>query len=125
MTDPDRHPEDYCHRCGGPNISWFTPGAVWDPVMRPIPGAPWKWQEIICPPCFVELATNGGAQGSWTLLPAKDDGETYTSADERAAVRAERDRARNVAAHLEAELAEERAQADYARRHDGQVTIDE
>ena len=79
------HPEEYCHRCGGPNISWFTPGAVWDPVMRPVPGAPWKWHEIICPLCFVELA--GG--GTWTLLPAGADGGPWTSWDERERIKSE------------------------------------
>lgn len=82
-----RHPEDYCHRCDGPNISWFTPGAVWDPVMRPDGDGTWKWEEIICPPCFVELA--GG--GTWHLIPGKADGERWTSADERAVLVAGRD----------------------------------
>jgi hypothetical protein len=77
----DCHPEDYCHRCGGPNISWYTPSGVWNPVMRP-EGESGKWSEIICPQCFVELA--GG--GTWALIPVKDDGEAWTSADERTAI---------------------------------------
>lgn len=26
---PDMHPEDYCHRCGAPNMSWFTDRETW------------------------------------------------------------------------------------------------
>lgn len=53
----DRHSEDYCHRCGGPNISWSAPSPLWNQVMRggSING-PWQWDEIICPLCFAELA---------------------------------------------------------------------
>lgn len=79
----ERDPEEYCHRCGGRNISWYTPGGVWDPVMRPVPGSEWKWNEIICPLCFVELA---GGDGTWALLPRRLDGQPWTSADERAAI---------------------------------------
>lgn len=57
------HPEDYCHRCGGPNISWFALAEVWNPVMRPTNDEAWKWNEIICPICFDTLA--GG--GTWQL----------------------------------------------------------
>jgi len=49
------HPEDYCHRCGGPNISWHTDSETWNRVMRPN-GETGRWGEIICPICFVELA---------------------------------------------------------------------
>ena len=51
-----QHPEDYCHRCLNPNLSWFIDPAVWNPVMRPEgDDAPWRWNEIICPQCFAEL----------------------------------------------------------------------
>lgn len=55
---PDFHPEDYCHRCGMPNICWGTPAEVWNPVMRPEghDTRTWLWNEIICPICFVQLA---------------------------------------------------------------------
>lgn len=54
---PDFHPEDYCHRCGNASESWATPAEVWDPVMRGGDHNGWgRWQEIICIPCFVELA---------------------------------------------------------------------
>lgn len=54
---PDFHPEDYCHRCGMPNISWHVDSDVWNLVMRPDGHeAAWQWDEIICPVCFVQLA---------------------------------------------------------------------
>ena len=88
MTDVAPHPEDYCRRCGGPNLSWYTPGGTWDPVMRAEPGAPWKWNEIICPPCFASLhEQTHGKSITWALIPMGDDGERWTSADERAAIR--------------------------------------
>ena len=57
------HPEEYCHRCGGPNISWWIAPEAWNPVMRPNADGAWKWNEIIYPICFVDLA--GG--GTWEL----------------------------------------------------------
>ena len=53
---PNMQPEDFCHRCGGRNISWWTDSDVWNLIMRPDgPGSPWLWNEIICPQCFAEL----------------------------------------------------------------------
>jgi hypothetical protein len=53
---PDMHPEDFCHRCYGRNISWWTDSDVWNLIMRPDgPDSPWLWHEIICPQCFAEL----------------------------------------------------------------------
>jgi hypothetical protein len=52
---PDFHPEDFCHRCGGPNISWSVDSEAWNSVMRPVCETG-RWSEIICPICFVELA---------------------------------------------------------------------
>lgn len=67
----DRHPEDYCHRCDGPNISWSTPSEVWDPVMRPggHNTTEWLWNEIICPVCFAELFEQRFPKTSWRLTP--------------------------------------------------------
>lgn len=58
----DFHPEDYCHRCGRPNINWFVDSALWNEAIR-IPdnseigyrireGFPDS--EITCPQCFVK-----------------------------------------------------------------------
>lgn len=66
-----RHPEEYCHRCGGPNISWWTPPEAWNPVMRPggDDTTEWLWNEIICPTCFGELFEATFPLTSWLVLP--------------------------------------------------------
>jgi hypothetical protein len=73
------HPEDYCHRCSGPNCSWYAPSLLWNQFVRDR-GEP----EIICPICFVELAVLGGMDTTWSMVP-----DSVTSDyDERLAVRA-------------------------------------
>lgn len=58
---PDFHPEDFCHRCGNRNLSWHVDADTWNTVMRGGDPAGWgDWQEIICPPCFTELAEPHG-----------------------------------------------------------------
>lgn len=52
----DTHPEDYCHKCGGPNISWHVDSADWNRVMRT--NGVEESNEIICPLCFVQAAGN-------------------------------------------------------------------
>lgn len=65
---PDFHPEDFCHRCGRPNIVWHADSEVWNSVMRSSGHeAPWLWNEIICPCCFAELAEACGRGRSWRL----------------------------------------------------------
>lgn len=67
------HPEQVCHRCLGPNVSWVAPSPLWNEVMRggDING-PWQYGEIICPTCFAVLAEAAGvATGSWMLRPDK------------------------------------------------------
>ncbi len=50
------HPESYCHRCYGKNLSWSIDSGIWNAIMRPDgPDSPWLWDEIICPACFAEL----------------------------------------------------------------------
>lgn len=62
----DRHPEDYCHRCGGPNVSWWVPSPVWNAVI----GYPDQAHDgIVCPRCFAELAEAKGAKGPWRWAP--------------------------------------------------------
>lgn len=55
------HPEDYCHKCNGPNISWSAPSPLWNEVMRDgdIDG-PVQYEEIICPTCFAFMAREKG-----------------------------------------------------------------
>lgn len=53
---PDFHPEHFCHRCGGRNVTWWIDSTAWNPIMRPEgPEARWRWNEIICIACYVEL----------------------------------------------------------------------
>jgi len=68
----DAHPEDYCHRCKGPNVVWSAPSPLWNEVMRggDING-PWRWDEIICPTCFVVLAEEQGIAANWRLSAQK------------------------------------------------------
>lgn len=63
----DFHPEEFCHRCGKRNVSWWVDSSIWNPVMRPagVYLRDGEW-EIICPPCFIELAAEYGFTG-WTL----------------------------------------------------------
>jgi hypothetical protein len=65
-VEPDD--ESRCHRCGGPNRSWHAPSPLWNAVMRggDING-PWKWNEIICPTCFMVLAEGAGIAERWRL----------------------------------------------------------
>lgn len=75
---PDFHPEDYCHKCGGPNVvPWFTASELWNiAVPEKVRGT------VLCPRCFViayEKAT--GEKCCWKLVP-----EGYSLADDPAAV---------------------------------------
>jgi len=61
---PGFHPETYCNRCGNPNTCWATANEVWNPVMRP-DGNFGPWHEIICIPCFTELAERLWGPRNW------------------------------------------------------------
>jgi hypothetical protein len=58
----ESHPEDYCHKCGGPNVVWFAPNTIWDRAVRDAnePG-------ILCPTCFIQLAEAAGFYGVWKV----------------------------------------------------------
>lgn len=73
------HPEDYCHRCNGPNISWYAPSLLWNQYVRD-KGEP----GIVCPICFAELAKE--ANVTWSIVPDR----VTSDYDERLAVRAAR-----------------------------------
>lgn len=65
---PNFHPEDYCHRCGHRNVSWYTNNSTWDPVMRGGDPNGWgEWQEIVCVPCFTELAERLHGPSTWRV----------------------------------------------------------
>lgn len=64
----DFHPEDYCHRCGGANPSWFIESDRFNLAFGPPAEHP--YQGIVCPGCFVlahEKAT--GMRTTWKLVP--------------------------------------------------------
>lgn len=74
---PDFHPETYCHRCGNQNVSWFTAPETWNPVMRPYgDGTRWRWSEIICIPCFIEMAERLHGPRAWRLSRDEYGSET-------------------------------------------------
>ena len=51
---PDFHPEDFCHRCGHRNISWYTASPLWNEAWA-VAEAEGGYQSVLCPRCFVEL----------------------------------------------------------------------
>lgn len=67
-TRETSHIEDFCHRCGGPNITWAAPSPLWNEVMR---GGSINGEEdfngIICPICFAVLAEKLGVAALWRL----------------------------------------------------------
>lgn len=48
------HPESYCHRCGGENVSWVAPSPLWNRIMRRKDGTE-SYDGIVCPACFAIL----------------------------------------------------------------------
>lgn len=78
------HPEDHCHRCGGPNVIWSAPSPLWNEVMRggDING-PWQYEEIICPTCFAVLAEKAGIAFGWRLFAEDVTRELSTTTPSR------------------------------------------
>jgi hypothetical protein len=66
---PDVHPEDYCHRCGNRNISWWINSHIWNAVME---SAFAPYDGIICPSCFGELFEACYPATSWELRLSED-----------------------------------------------------
>jgi len=61
----ESHPEDYCHKCGGPNVVWFAPSPIWNKAVREK-----GEKEILCPVCFIKLAESAGFdQKAWKVAP--------------------------------------------------------
>jgi hypothetical protein len=64
------HPESYCHRCDGLNITWSAPSPLWNEVMR---GGSINGDEIhdgiVCPVCFARMAEDTGvvSRAGWKL----------------------------------------------------------
>jgi hypothetical protein len=67
---PDFHPEDYCHRCGGRNVSsWFVDSDRFNAALGPSGNHPFNG--IVCPGCFVELHEAAtGLHTTWKLEPS-------------------------------------------------------
>ncbi len=59
---PDFHPEDFCHRCGLPNLSsWYVNSTEWQVAVSDV-------ARILCPQCFVALWKEAtGFGGTWEL----------------------------------------------------------
>jgi len=69
---PDFHPEDFCHRCGRPNVVWSTPDAeTWRRATRERERGV---VDILCPSCFVELADPDSAD-VWEVRRYTGEGE--------------------------------------------------
>lgn len=61
-----KHPEDYCHLCNGPNITWFADNDLWNKVVA-------DKGLICCPICFVKMAeAKGICPTAWRLREEED-----------------------------------------------------
>lgn len=71
----DFHPEDYCHRCGRPNVCWFVASDLWNQVdvsseATGVTGEKLPSSGIVCPSCFVEMfEAKGLGRLIWELRP--------------------------------------------------------
>lgn len=61
-SETEKSPELYCHKCGGPNVVWFTSNAMWDKAVTKA-----KEPGILCPTCFIQLAEAAGFYGVWKV----------------------------------------------------------
>lgn len=75
-----RNPESYCHRCGGPNITWSAPSPLWNAVMRggSIDGTD-EHDGIICPACFALLAEARVGATGWRLTAERIEAHLMTT----------------------------------------------
>ena len=65
---PDYHPEDYCHRCGGRNLSWWVDSDRFNAAFGSHSEHP--YEGIVCPGCFVEAHEKAtGLRTTWKLVP--------------------------------------------------------
>lgn len=73
---PDFHPEDYCHRCGRRNPSWWVDGKQWRTATEHRDRG---YIDILCPPCFVEEYERAtGTTTSWALVCDIEKNRTTT-----------------------------------------------
>lgn len=73
LAAEEAHPEDFCKKCGRPNIVWFAPNSLWNKVVRVNnhPG-------VLCPICFVELAEAIGIREVWKVAPNEKSARKLT-----------------------------------------------
>lgn len=74
------HPEDFCGKCGRPNVVWFAPSPLWNKAVRA------KGEcEILCPVCFVQLAEAAGIPATaWVVMPERPNDDYQDAAEELA-----------------------------------------
>jgi hypothetical protein len=80
-SSPDEHPEERCHRCGGPNVhAWCAPSPLWNQVMR---GGdinnPDRFDGIVCTVCFAQLAEDEGIASFWRFYAERVHVELATT----------------------------------------------
>lgn len=71
VAERTEHHERTCRRCNGRNMAngrWAAASPLWNAIMRDgsIDGE-WKYNEIICPLCFAELAEEQGIATDWRV----------------------------------------------------------
>lgn len=61
---PDFHPEDYCHRCGRPNVdSWYVDPELWRQAV-----SQGDLYTVLCPQCFTKAWEEMAGQSvTWVL----------------------------------------------------------
>lgn len=65
---PDMHPEDYCHRCGAPNPSWYTDRDTWLAATSGWAAETGR-EGICCPACLIALHEQAtGERVLWELV---------------------------------------------------------
>lgn len=70
---PDCHPEDFCHRCGAKNPSWWTDRETWLAATRSWAAETGR-EGICCPTCFAEMhEEETGSRVLWHLAPPAPD----------------------------------------------------
>lgn len=95
---PDFHPEDFCHRCGRRNVSWYADSAIWNEIHG---GSGPIW----CPVCFATAyEQQTGQRVSWRLAPRDLPDEAAHLVASEAAMRHERDRQRRELERLKREV---------------------
>lgn len=61
------HPEDFCDKCKGPNITWYAGNDLWNAVTED------EWS-VLCPICFVKIAEKKGIGCTSWRVSREEDG---------------------------------------------------